>query len=119
MKKLLVFGSSTLIFGTVGFYLFLRDEGLLYLGVLSLILALVFAGLTIYEAISLGRNKEQKNRSKTLGIIIFIVSVLCIVAAIILTAHSKGITYSIGWIISACCGIVYITYVICTNEKKK
>lgn len=119
MKRLLVFGSFTLALAIAGATALLKGDNLFVWGIILLVLASGLAALTIREALTLKVKQETENGISKVGITIAILSILCIIGAIISTAFNQGIVSAIGWIIAACCGIAYVVYVISRNGKNQ
>ena len=119
MKRLLLFGSFTLVFAVAGASALLKGNNLIVFGIVFFVLAFGFVALTIREALTLKAKEGTENRISGVGIIFAILSILCLIAASVITILDHGIVSAIGWIIATCCGIAYVVYVISRNGKTR
>ena len=121
MKRLLLFGSLTLAFAIAGASVLIKEESLLFWGIVLLFFALGFAALTIREALTKGTQKDLGQKTSRVGIAIAILAILCVLGAIIINCiHNNSVVSNIGWIIATCCGFAYvIIYVISRNGKNQ
>ncbi len=108
MKKLLLFGTATLLFAIAGIYLLNYATISTVLGVISTVLSLIFAVLTIMEILSIKRISYQPKHPTT-GIILLSLSSICLLAALISCIAEKGsILLTIIWLLAFCCNVAYL-----------
>lgn len=107
MKKIIVFGISSLLFAILGAYILKYTNASNIYGILSLIVAILFAILCICKVFAIGNSGSSANIK--LGLILLLVcDVLLVTVSIVCLIQKADIFQTIGWIFAFCCMTAYI-----------